>query len=68
MKTRTDQFDKQHSEETSEQQKMGSLCGLGLESIQTPIITRRAFFAAMVAVLAEEFRKGRNRRQSSSSA
>lgn len=68
METGTVQFDKQDSGESSEQQKMGSLCGLGLQSIQAPIITRRAFFAAMIAVLAEEYREGRNRRHSSSSA
>jgi len=68
METRTVQFDKQDSGESPVQQKTGNLCGLGLESIHAPIITRRAFFATMIAVLAEEFREGRNRRQSSSSA
>lgn len=68
METRTVQFGRQHSGEASAQQMMGSHCGLGHRSIQTPVITRRAFFAAMIAVLAEEFHEGRTRRNASSLA
>lgn len=68
METRTVQFDWQHSGEASVQQKVGSLRGIGHRPIETPVITRRAFFAAMIAVLAEEFHEGRTRPNASSPA
>lgn len=68
METRTVQFERQHSGEAPVQQMIGSHPGLGHLSIQTPVITRRAFFAAMIAVLAEEFHEGRCRRNGSSLA
>jgi hypothetical protein len=45
-----------------------SLCDLGFRSIRIPYLTRRGYFVALMAVLAGEFRKGRDRPSLSSPA
>ena len=44
---------------------MVSASGLESQSIQTPIIARREFLAAMCTVLVQEFRAGRRQQHAS---